>query len=75
MPAGTLRRPERCGIGPATSDQVAMPAQQGLGLDEEPPPASATEEAAQSGEQRPVRMVAALGGPPGGEGRPLRGGA
>ena len=32
-----------------------MPAQQSLGLDEEPPPASATEEPAQSGEQRPVR--------------------
>jgi hypothetical protein len=31
-----------------------MPAQQGLGPDEEPPPASATEESAQSGEQRPV---------------------
>ena len=32
-----------------------MPAQQGLGLDEEPPQASTAEEPTQSGEQRPVR--------------------
>jgi hypothetical protein len=32
-----------------------MPAQKGLGLDEEPPPASAVKEPTQSGEQRSVR--------------------
>ena len=31
-----------------------MPAEQGLGLDEEPPPAPAAKEPAQPGEQRPV---------------------
>lgn len=37
-----------------------MPAQQGLGPDEEPPPASATEESAQSGDRWSQRRAGHL---------------
>jgi hypothetical protein len=42
------------GIGPGTGDQSTMPAQQGLGLDEEARPAGSWQHAADGGKQGPI---------------------
>jgi hypothetical protein len=42
------------GIGPCTGDQAAVPAQEGLGLDDEAGPAGPGQRAADRGEQGPV---------------------
>ncbi len=43
------------GVGPAATDQVPVPAEQGLGLDEEPASVPTIEEATQPGEQSSIR--------------------
>ena len=53
VPTGTFGRPERA-KSPAASDQVPMPRQQGLGLDEEPSEALAGTQASDPGQHRPV---------------------
>jgi hypothetical protein len=51
---GNARSPRAVGIGPPTPDQVSVPTEQRLGLDEEPSPMPAVKKPAQSGEQRPI---------------------
>jgi hypothetical protein len=55
VPAGMLRRSGRCGRVPFLTNQVPIPAQQGVGFHEEPPPATTTEEPTQFREQRSIR--------------------
>jgi hypothetical protein len=43
-------------MGQPASDQVPMPAEQSIGLDEEPPPMSSAEEPTETGEQRPIAV-------------------
>ena len=44
-------------VGPFPSHQLSMPAQQGLGLDEEVSPASSRQQSAQSSENRSIRRL------------------
>jgi hypothetical protein len=45
------------GVGPASADEVSVPAEQGVGLDEEAPETAAGEQSCQPGEQRPVSRL------------------
>ena len=49
--SGDARSTRSVGLGPFPPDQVPVPAQQGLGLHEEPAPTPAVEQSAQPGEQ------------------------
>ena len=44
-------------VGPSSSHQVPMPAEQGLGLNEEVPAARRREQSAQAGEHRSIRRA------------------
>jgi hypothetical protein len=52
---GNARPPWSVGFGPASTDQVPMPAEQGPGLDEEPLPTSTIKQPTQPGEQCSIR--------------------
>ena len=51
---GNVRSPRAGGVGPPTSDQIPVPPEQGLGLDEKPAPMPAAEEPTQPSKERPV---------------------
>jgi len=56
-PCGNARSTRLVRIGPSATDQVSMPPEQGLGLDEEAPSANSREESTQPGEQCSVRRT------------------
>ena len=52
--SGDARPPWSVGLGPATTDQMTVPAQQSVGLHEEPSQTSTAKEPTQSSEQRSI---------------------
>jgi hypothetical protein len=52
---GDARSTRAAGIGPFPPDQVPVPAEQGLGLQEEPSSTPAAEQSSQPGEQSTIR--------------------
>jgi hypothetical protein len=71
---GDARAPRSVRLGPFATDQIPVPTEQGLGLDEEPPATAPIKEPTQPGEHRSIRRLQRRGQPDDGGRRP-RGGA
>jgi hypothetical protein len=52
--SGDARPPWSVGLGPATTDQIPVPAEQGVGLHEEPSELGSGDQPAEAGKERSI---------------------